>query len=229
MMKLLFFWVCVLLAGAPGGAFVSVKSSPQACRPLQSSSFEAEECPPSAAAVLVGADLAQEKIDEARWVKASRGGEPEAVGRLCGGTIDCLRTSFPKEEWKRARGALGACVDALVECYLEDCDKGKTHFEDLCAATTAETAPVFEVRGFIELENPDLTALARDEPIVTHKARLPAAVVAYGHGVVTSDSATRIADKLRRQQPPPPDDDKDETRPEEPPYDPWAGVGTTFF
>ena len=48
-------------------------------------------------------------------------------------------------------------------------------------SATPFTAPILEKRGFAEVEKPDFSALARNEPIATHCARLPAACVAYSY------------------------------------------------
>ena len=64
------------------------------------------------------------------------------------------------------------------------------------------------MRGFAEVERPDMSALGRGEPITTHFARLPAAIIAYeallGSAATLAETA-RFNDILNalRSQPPP--------------------------
>lgn len=159
---------------------------------------------------MVGAEAAG--LDEAnsRWVWASVEGQPEVVGRLRFGVIDYVHISFPKEETERAEGAIGSVIDKLVDLWLDE----NGSFEELQAAATPLVAPVLESRGFRPLEAPDLTALARNEPIVTHCGDLDTATRAYA----------TLPVKLQSQRPRPREDE-----PPRPKDDPFRGLGRTFF
>ena len=93
-------------------------------------------------------------------------------------------------------------------------------FEDLGASATLYTSDAFERYGFAEVEAPDLTALGRGEPIVTHEARLPAAIIALDRAAAASPRAAALATALRSQPPP----ERRAARREPEKLDPWAGV-----
>ena len=105
-------------------------------------------------------------------------GAPAACGRLNpkGPVIDVLRSSIAKEQVDRCGASMDACIEKLLECWLENL--GDDEFESLGASATLYTSDAFERFGFAEIEFPDLTALGRGEPIVTHRARLSAAILA---------------------------------------------------
>mmetsp|Transcript_18781 Transcript_18781/g.74962 ORF Transcript_18781/g.74962 Transcript_18781/m.74962 type:complete len:127 (-) Transcript_18781:118-498(-) len=124
--------------------------------------------------------------------------------------------------------------------WLRLCEEPDGDFEALRASATPESAPVFESCGFVEIDDPDLTALARGEPIATHAASLPAALEAY-EARAGADTADRLLDMLRRHDEKrraasgglrrPSDEtttsaSEEETKPAD---DPWAGLGRTFF
>ena len=67
--------------------------------------------------------------------------------------------------------------------------------EALAASATVFTKGHFSAAGFAELDAPDLTALGRGQPILTHRARLPRAVVAY-ESLLSSPTAS--ADERER-------------------------------
>lgn len=164
--------------------------------------------------------------EDGAWVRAKRVGSvnsvvglPDAVGRLRNGVIDKLDISFPKEDHDRAGKALGTVVDKLLEIYMKD-----NSFVDLKASATPHTAPVLERRGFSPLENPDLTALSRNEPIVTHRAVLESAVGAYRGGL--GDRSDVILQLLLDDNHSSQSQQQDKEVKES---DPWKGIGTTFF
>ena len=183
-------------------------------------------CAPSAAAMLVGESVAAASDAGAldHWVAVYPNavetslvevGAPAAIGRLrslgSGGfVLDQCRSSIPKEQPAAAK-TIGLVVDALLLAWLAHVDSSDASFEQLAASATPFTAPILEKRGFAEVEHPDFSALARNEPIATHSARLPAACVAYaylqsrpdGLSVVDLSSFQRILDGLRQQPPPP--------------------------
>ena len=206
-------------------------------------------CTASTAAIIVGETFADAASDEgalAHWVAVYPNsietslmevGQPAAVGRLRSLSesgvvvLDQLRSSIPKEQPAAAK-TIGLAVDALLLAWLAHVEmSGEASFEDLSASATPFTAPILEKRGFAEVEKPDFSALARNEPIATHCARLPAACIAYSYlasrtedvSVVDLSSFQRILDGLR-QQPPPPgslaQDDVDAAEEE----DPWAAM-----
>ena len=160
-------------------------------------------------------------------------GAPDAAGRLrrlsSGVTmLDALQLGFPKEEAKRAADALGCVVEHLLLEWLAELDAAagdEVHFEDLVASANMYTADVLERRGFYEIENPDLTALARGEPIVTHSARLPAAILAFTVLAERADHASyaqrarTLLEQLRSQPPPRPQTSLNQEDP--PATNPW--------
>lgn len=142
------------------------------------------------------------------------GEKPLAVGRLRRGPgiIDKLASSLPKED-AASDALLELTLDHLILAWLAYLGAQPAaeaqRFEALTAATTLHTAAVFERRGFAEIENPDMTALSRGEPISSHSARLPAAIVAFTHRSTLGDGspaaaamAEEILQKLREQAAP---------------------------
>lgn len=145
-------------------------------------------------------------------------GAPAAVGRLrprstAAPVIDVLRSSIPKEQLERCGPSMDACLEALLGAWVEAL--GDDEFEALGASATLYTSDAFSRFGFSEIEFPDLTALGRGEPIVTHRARLPAAIVACD-----ARGNTALAEALRQQPPP---SGRAEIKPA-PTRDPWAGA-----
>ena len=142
-------------------------------------------------------------------------GAPAACGRLRTGdkpVIDVLRSSIAKEQVDRCGASMDACIEKLLECWLENL--GGDEFESLGASATLYTSDAFERFGFAEIEFPDLTALGRGEPIVTHRARLSAAILACD-----ARGCTELAEALRSQ--PPPSGKEEAAAPKK---DPWAGA-----
>ena len=142
-------------------------------------------------------------------------GAPAACGRLRPGpnpVIDVLRSSIAKEQVDRCGASMDACIEKLLECWLENL--GDDEFESLGASATLYTSDAFERFGFAEIEFPDLTALGRGEPIVTHRARLSAAILACD-----ARGSAALAEELRRQ--PPPSGKEEAAAPKK---DPWAGA-----
>jgi hypothetical protein len=142
-------------------------------------------------------------------------GAPAACGRLRPGpnpVIDVLRSSIAKEQVDRCGASMDACIGKLLECWLDNL--GDDEFESLGASATLYTSDAFERFGFAEIEFPDLTALGRGEPIVTHRARLSAAILACD-----ARGNTALAEELRRQ--PPPSGKEEAAAPKK---DPWAGA-----
>ena len=142
-------------------------------------------------------------------------GAPAACGRLRTGdkpVIDVLRSSIAKEQVDRCGASMDACIEKLLECWLDALDGDE--FESLGASATLYTSDAFERFGFAEIEFPDLTALGRGEPIVTHRARLSAAILACD-----ARGCTELAEELRSQ--PPPSGKEEAAAPKK---DPWAGA-----
>jgi hypothetical protein len=141
-------------------------------------------------------------------------GAPAACGRLNpkGPVIDVLRSSIAKEQVDRCGASMDACIEKLLECWLENL--GDDEFESLGASATLYTSDAFERFGFAEIEFPDLTALGRGEPIVTHRARLSAAILACD-----ARGSAALAEALRSQ--PPPSGKEEAAAPKK---DPWAGA-----
>lgn len=149
-----------------------------------------------------------------------RVGEPAAVGRLrASGLIDRLVSSIPKEK-KEAEDVLGLAIDQLIIEWLRQLDERRDDdalaFECLRASATPFTARLLERRGFSEIEKVDFSAMGRGEPIATHSARLPAAVLAYSCRLDAADSdpfdrrmVEEILAALRSQAPPAPSDELD--------------------
>ncbi|KAJ1462129.1 hypothetical protein M885DRAFT_506232 [Pelagophyceae sp. CCMP2097] len=217
--------------------------------------FVAEGCSKETASLIVGDAAVAADGDETVWVAATEAGGPTplgllaemgaaqgagtvligmpaAVGRLRLGPepmLDALRSSIEKED-PRCASALTACVDALVEQWLDSLGgETDTHFESLMVSASLHTATFFESRGFAEIEDPDLTAMGRGTPIATHRARLSATTFAFStllerssaaSGLVEERRAARILELLRRQPPPPPE--PEDQRPAAP--DPWANI-----
>ena len=142
-------------------------------------------------------------------------GAPAACGRLRPGpnpVIDVLRSSIAKEQVERCGASMDAALEKLLECWLDNL--GDDEFESLGASATLYTSNAFEHFGFAEIEFPDLTALGRGEPIVTHRARLSAAILACD-----ARGSAALAEDLRRQ--PPPSGKEEAAAPKK---DPWAGA-----
>ena len=142
-------------------------------------------------------------------------GAPAACGRLRTGdkpVIDVLRSSIAKEQVDRCGASMDACIEKLLECWLDALDGDE--FESLGASATLYTSDAFERFGFAEIEFPDLTALGRGEPIVTHRARLSAAILACD-----ARGSAELAGALRSQ--PPPSGKEEAAAPKK---DPWAGA-----
>ena len=88
----------------------------------------------------------------------------------------CCDPRSPRSRSTAAARRWTATIEKLLECWLENL--GDDEFESLGASATLYTSDAFERFGFAEIEFPDLTALGRGEPIVTHRARLSAAILA---------------------------------------------------
>uniref|UniRef100_A0A7S3NN00 Uncharacterized protein n=1 Tax=Aureoumbra lagunensis TaxID=44058 RepID=A0A7S3NN00_9STRA len=193
--KEILFFLIIIQCASP--FFIQPKNSKSVLRGCE---FEAEVCTASEAALLVGETLVAE-APQSIWVKATQvNGTRSAVARLRfdSKAIDGLRLNFPKEEWENARLALGSCVDKLIATWLLD---GNHEYEELGAATDAHSAYMFEIRGFFELQCPDLTAIASGKPIVTHRARLAPAIFAFQ--LLESSPDTQTILKALRNQPVP--------------------------
>ena len=142
-------------------------------------------------------------------------GAPAACGRLRPGpnpVIDVLRSSIAKEQVERCGASMDAALEKLLACWLDNL--GDDECESLGASATLYTSDAFERFGFAEIEFPDLTALGRGEPIVTHRARLSAAILACD-----ARGCTELAEALRSQ--PPPSGKEEAAAPKK---DPWAGA-----
>ena len=142
-------------------------------------------------------------------------GAPAACGRLRPGpnpVIDVLRSSIAKEQVERCGASMDVAIEKLLECWLDNL--GEDEFESLGASATLYTSDAFERFGFAEIEFPDLTALGRSEPIVTHRARLSAAILACD-----ARGSAELAGALRQQ--PPPSGKEEAAAPKK---DPWAGA-----
>ena len=142
-------------------------------------------------------------------------GAPAACGRLRPGpnpVIDVLRSSIAKEQVERCGASMDVAIEKLLECWLDNL--GEDEFESLGASATLYTSDAFERFGFAEIEFPDLTALGRGEPIVTHRARLSAAILACD-----ARGSAELAGALRSQ--PPPSGKEEAAAPKK---DPWAGA-----
>lgn len=206
-------------------------------------------CSLEAAALLAGDDTVyspQESGAEHYWVAVLPNsiqtslvevGKPAAVGRLRGTSnggvcIDRLISTIPKEEPAAAK-VISLATDALLRAWLKRIELTGTPFEELTASTTPFTAPILERRGFIPEEKPDFKALGRGDPIATHRARLPAACLAYSYLLNNPSSMSpmdlvsiqSILETLRAQPPPKPEtlaasnDSK-----QDPDDDPWEGM-----
>jgi|MDSY01.2.fsa_nt_gb hypothetical protein len=129
-------------------------------------------------------------------------GMPDAVARLRPqrALIDQLCLSIPHEtegftnpEWHEAAGY---CVDRLllawVELMLDEVAHSQTAprqaFEELrVACGGVHKAPFFQRRGFVVV---DEVGTVSEEGLITHRARLPAAILSY-EALTSSDSASR--------------------------------------
>ena len=112
-------------------------------------------------------------------ITPEHGGDPEVAAR-----IDRLVCSLAQED-----GDHDACLQAVVDACLRRW-VGHVAEADACASHTADAPPEFEDLvacasyysknacerlGFVEEESPDLAV----RPVVTHRARLPAVILAY--------------------------------------------------
>ncbi len=145
---------------------------------------------------------------------------PAAVGRLrlteSGGVIDSLRCSLPKED-PLVASLHGAVIDALLAEWvarLASETATPRPFEALAASASVFTKGHFSAAGFAELDAPDLTALGRGQPILTHRARLPSVILALQARLARTDDALTPEDRaagdalleaLRGQAPPEPE------------------------
>lgn len=159
-------------------------------------------------------------------------GAPTAVARLDlkDATLGNLQCGIPKEEPEAAE-VLGLAVDSAIEAWLKHCASSGTSFEALCASTTPWSAEVLRSRGFAEMDDSEIDFTTR--PIVTHRARLPSAIVAYERRASTASDvldaamAQSLLDALRVASPvqigggaAASSGDEDEA----PKRDPWAGI-----
>eukprot|EP00966_Prymnesium_polylepis_P128030 2960913-Prymnesium_polylepis.1 len=236
MVPLVSLYVCTISAvhsSAVVGSALVRPAAPRRCAAIVAllESYRIESpCRAAAAAALAGDDVeaaalaASESGALHHWVAVYPSsietslvevGQPAAVGRLSSFgegavVIDQLRSSIPKEKPAAAQ-VLGLAIDALLLAWCAHVDSSDAAFEELTASTTMFTAPMLSSRGFAELEKPDLSALGRGEPIATHRARLPAACLAYNfrlsnpNGLSVADLAATqsLLDALRSQPPPP--------------------------
>jgi hypothetical protein len=156
-------------------------------------------------------------------------GAPAAIGRLdlSKGRIDQLRSEIPKEN-PESQELMGLVLDTLLLRWMEHCSSSDgASFESLTASASPNAATVYESRGFMEAE-PDFTALGRGEALTTHRARLPAAIVAVKAQISNCDDvldralAESVLSKLE-EQPDPSNDDGAQAKKEEK-RDPWAGI-----
>ena len=179
-------------------------------------------CPSGVAAMLAG-NIAAE--DDAHWVAVvpstsslqtsmmTQVGAPAAIGRLhmaCG-LVDRLQSAIPKEQPEAAE-VIGLAIDALLLSWMRHIQHTDGTFEGLTASASTFTASLFEARGFAEIEKPDFTMLAQGKPIATHRARLPAACLAYdyrlssvrrdGGSLLDITHAQAVLDALREQPAP---------------------------
>ena len=145
-----------------------------------------------------------------------------------------MRSSIPKENPASAE-VLGLVVDAALQTWLAHCETEGTSFEELTASSTPQSAAVLASRGFSELEDSaiDFAALGRGEAIASHRARLPAAVVAFERraqgceDLLDRAMAQELLDAMRAQPGPAAAADDDEAAPplaEKPKADPWSGI-----
>lgn len=171
---------------------------------------------------------------------AMAGSKPLAVGRLRTSTtpprIDYLLCSLPKEDPLHGE-ALGLVVDALMLAwaeYLAREDTDACDFEALRSSSSTFAESRLVSRGFVAIAKPDFTALGRGEPILTHAARLPNALLAAkaraAQAELTSldkQHADRLVAALQALQPPPVplalgnDQEDDEGAASR---DPWGGI-----
>ena len=150
------------------------------------------------------------------------GPKPIAVGRLVlsAARIDRLVCALAQEDDDH-----DACLQAVVDACLRRW-VGHVAEADACASHTADAPPEFEDLvacasyysknacerlGFVEEEAPDLAV----RPVVTHRARLPAVVLAYK----TLGENDALLEKLREL--PAPTDTRATAPPPPPAKDPW--------
>ena len=156
-------------------------------------------------------------------------GAPVAVARLDvnGGRLDYMRCSIPKEQ-AEAKEVLGLALDAALEAWLDKC--GVRGYEALVASSTPFTAEILASRGFAEAEEVDFAALGRGDALVTHRARLPSAIVAFERRAQTCEDvldgamAQRLVDRLRQQPAVALGGAAADDEQPEPKRDPWAGI-----
>jgi len=209
----------------------------------------------TAAAALTDANAPERDEEGVRWIAVTPGvkplstamftlpsaptavGAPSAVVRLDlnRARLDFLHSTIPKEN-AEAIEVLGLCLDGALEAWLAHCAQpGEEHrFEALKASSTPQTATVLSSRGFAELDAPDFSALGRNDPISTHVARLPAAIVATERrvqqvcpDVLDQAMAESLLSAMRRQ----PEPGSDAAAPAASPAgaapsarDPWANI-----
>ena len=123
-----------------------------------------------------------------------------------------LRSSIAKEQVDRCGASMDACIEKLLECWLENL--GDDEFESLGASATLYTSDAFERFGFAEIEFPDLTALG---PRRAHRDASGAPLGRYSR---LRRAGQRGAGRGARRQPPP--SGKEEAA--APKKDPWAGA-----
>jgi len=201
---------------------------------LLSAGYKLESpCTPSVAARAFGPDggllgpMPDDSEEDVQWVAVLPGlkalptamftlpsqpttvGAPSAVCRLnlAEGRLDHLLSTIPKES-PEAVEVLGLCLDGALEAWLGHCASSGVPFESLSASSTPQTAAVLSSRGFSELETVDFSSLGRQQPILTHGARLPACILATERraqravDVLDQAVAASLADALRTQPAP---------------------------
>ena len=127
-------------------------------------------------------------------------GAPAAVGRLdlTRGQIDFLRTELPKEN-PEAADLIGLIVDGLLLAWCQHCSSSDRKYEHLTASASPFVAPLLVSRGFALIDDPDFTALGRGELIATHRARLPASIIAYQRRAA-SDPTEDVLDRSMAEE-----------------------------
>lgn len=196
-------------------------------------------------AVDPGLLAAPESIQQVLGVpRASVAGTPLATGRLRTASeppiIDKLTCTLEKEE-KLHGAALGLAVDALLLTWAEHLlNEGCEHtFETLAASSSLFSEEALTSRGFKPIDEPDFTAMARGEPIATHTARLPSALMAakaraakvdeptddsggVSWGEMDREYAASLVAALSKLAPP--QTEFVTKAPDKPKKDPWAGI-----